>query len=228
MDNKMPPTPLNNIIGLPTDVVERFIEKIDFEGPGGCWVWTGCLNDAGYGTFRWGKQGSSPVRAHRLCYELSVGPIPSAHHLHHLVEEKACVGPSCVNPDHLQPTTAANHILNLTTTSRAYVESRQTHCVRGHEFNEENTHFREDGKRQCRLCANETRRAKYVPRRVLKDFCSQGHPLSGENLVIYKTSKGGVGRGCKACRYAAVLKHHAANGPAINAARREKRLQRKD
>lgn len=38
-------------------------------------------------------------------------------------------------------------------------EARMTHCKRGHEFNEENTYHRRDGKtgRNCRACARENR-----------------------------------------------------------------------
>lgn len=62
----------------------------------GCWNWEGNLNKAGYGRFsfmneRW--------LAHRVSYELFVGPIPNEA-LDHL-----CRNPRCVNPDHLEPVT---------------------------------------------------------------------------------------------------------------------------
>jgi hypothetical protein len=40
----------------------------------------------------------------RFIYEEVVGPIPAAHELHH-----RCENPRCVNPDHLEPVTRAEH-----------------------------------------------------------------------------------------------------------------------
>ncbi len=40
----------------------------------------------------------------------------------------------------------------------------QTHCKNGHPFDEANTHYRPNGRRQCRACFRERARAKYVPR----------------------------------------------------------------
>lgn len=37
---------------------------------------------------------------------------------------------------------------------------RKTHCHNGHEFNLENTYYRKDGGRHCRVCGRERKRAK--------------------------------------------------------------------
>ena len=55
-----------------------------------CWPWRERRNDDGYGT--WGAR-----FAHRLSFELYVGPIPHAFTIDHL-----CFNPSCVRPDHLR------------------------------------------------------------------------------------------------------------------------------
>lgn len=65
--------------------------------PSGCWLWSGARNDGGYGVH--GGAG-----AHRVVYEILVGPIPQGRHLHH-----KCQVPRCVNPDHLEPVTPAEH-----------------------------------------------------------------------------------------------------------------------
>jgi hypothetical protein len=55
------------------------------------------MNRNGYGRIGYG--GKEPV-AHRLIYELLVGPIPLGHILDHL-----CRNRNCVNPEHLEPVT---------------------------------------------------------------------------------------------------------------------------
>lgn len=75
---------------LTTD--QRFwalVEKTD-----GCWNWTGTVHiHTGYGIY--GRR-----RAHRMAYELRVGPIPKGMHLDH-----TCFNRVCVNPTHLRPVT---------------------------------------------------------------------------------------------------------------------------
>lgn len=60
--------------------MERFWNKVDKNGPdtsglGQCWLWTACRSK-GYGKFDLQK-GQSPRGAHRVAYELLVGPIPA-------------------------------------------------------------------------------------------------------------------------------------------------------
>jgi hypothetical protein len=72
----------------------RFWAKVDKSaGDGGCWPWTGAVNSDGYGNF--GK-GRGSAKAHRVAWEMSVGPIPDGLQvLHH------CDNPPCCNPAHL-------------------------------------------------------------------------------------------------------------------------------
>jgi hypothetical protein len=59
---------------------ERFLEKVDKNGAGGCWLWLRNKNNMGYGMAWNGKR----ILAHRMAYELLVGPIPEGLTLDHL------------------------------------------------------------------------------------------------------------------------------------------------
>lgn len=59
----------------------------------GCWVWTGRVRTLGYGVMR--IEGRDTA-AHRVSYEIHVGPIPAGLFICH-----RCDRPPCVNPAHL-------------------------------------------------------------------------------------------------------------------------------
>lgn len=74
-------------------LIERFWRYVRADGPEGCWLWTGATASCGYGKLNINRRS---VRAHRIAYELLVGPIPEGH----LVLHK-CNNPACCNPAHL-------------------------------------------------------------------------------------------------------------------------------
>lgn len=86
-----------------TSLSERFWPKVSKSE--GCWEWTGSKDKRGYGRIYGGVK--SPLRSHRVAYELLVGPIPEGLYLDH-----KCHNPSCVNPDHLRPVTQKQNMEN--------------------------------------------------------------------------------------------------------------------
>lgn len=87
---------------LPTQLQTRI--RIDAET--GCWLWRVRPNSDGYGSASW--QGRRRA-AHRLIYELLIGPIPEALVLDHLCRVRCCV-----NPAHLEPVTVAENSRRVT------------------------------------------------------------------------------------------------------------------
>ncbi len=119
-------------------VTERFWARV--EKTPACWLWTGSLSSDGYG------QMVNPFHvAHRLSYEMLVGPIPDGLQIDHL-----CRNRRCVNPTHLEPVTVRENLLRSPITLAARNASK-THCIHGHPFDEQNT-YRHNGRRQCRIC----------------------------------------------------------------------------
>lgn len=104
-----------------------------------CWEWKGGHNSTGYGMF-WlnGKTKS----AHRIAYELHIGPVPEGLHLDHL-----CRNHGCVNPMHLEPVTLGENIRRGISHNGS-----KTHCAQGHPYNEKNTGLRRNGRRWCKEC----------------------------------------------------------------------------
>lgn len=79
----------------PRPVAERFWARVDCSGS--CWLWIGPFYRNGYGIFRLNDPRRT-VLAHRLAYELAVGPIPEEMVIDHLCRNKACVRPAHLDP----------------------------------------------------------------------------------------------------------------------------------
>lgn len=84
----------------------RFMSQVEIRDLFGCWIWTGAINENGYGIMNFG--GNKYV--HRLMYEYWTGePIPPGHEVDH-VRERGCVRRDCVNPSHLECVTKAENV----------------------------------------------------------------------------------------------------------------------
>ena len=132
-------------------VEQRFWEKVDKDGPNGCWIWNAWKNDRGYGSFS--PTHREKIRAHRWAYEDVNGPIPEGYQLDHI-----CRNRICVNPAHLEVVTPQQNTLRGQ--SFAAVNARKTHCPQGHTYDLFNTYVDLDGRRRCRACWT-ARRAKH-------------------------------------------------------------------
>ncbi|MBA4019174.1 MAG: HNH endonuclease [Pirellula sp.] len=120
------------------------VEKIE----GGCWIWTAGKVAGGYGHITFRRDGKQVDQlAHRLAYQLLVGPIPEGLEIDHLCRNRACV-----NPEHMEAVTSRVNTLRGNT--RAAANLAKTHCHRGHELNEANVYRGKNAPNQriCREC----------------------------------------------------------------------------
>ena len=108
--------------------IDRFWGNVEKKGPtpdqmpgiGPCWVWlAGCTSGYGYFYLR------NPYRqigAHRLSWQLAMGPIPDELWvLHH------CDNRKCVNPGHLFLGTNLDNIADRTRKGRGYMRPGAAH-----------------------------------------------------------------------------------------------------
>ncbi len=123
---------------------ERFWSKVDFhDDADGCWMWIGARQISGYGQIGSGSRVGRPMLvAHRVAYELLVGPISEGLEIDHLCRNKPCV-----NPAHLEPVT---HEENIQRHHR-----RVTTCPNGHQYEIAGFYLDVHGHRRCRICQKE-------------------------------------------------------------------------
>lgn len=120
--------------------------------PDGCILYTGGLDDGGYGQI---VQNRKNRRAHRAAYEYFVGPIPPGmtidHECHNRVgcelTDASCPHRRCVNPDHLVPKP-----IGANSAASPNSNAAKTHCPKGHPYDEENTYWYRGTYRGCRTC----------------------------------------------------------------------------
>ena len=94
----------------------RFWKKVK-KGPS-CWEWTGSRDRKGYGRIA-ATLAVRNLKAHRISYQLHVGPIPPGLSVLH-----KCDNPGCVRPDHLFLGTNADNMQDMISKGRGGLGER--------------------------------------------------------------------------------------------------------
>lgn len=142
---------------------ERFLAQVD-RLPSGCWRWTGAEHGQGYGLFK--DRGKSHM-AHRWAYARWKGvPAAGLHLDHYRFPQDGCLGPPCVNPDHVRPATPRENTLRGDSVGAANLA--KTHCPQGHPYAGENLRIARTGCRICRTCSRRAMMARYYRKKALR------------------------------------------------------------
>jgi hypothetical protein len=148
----------------------RFWSRVNISYASKCWLWQGQATSNGYGVIGSGPKPAHNIYVHRLAWELEHGPIPAGLEIDHLCHVRLCV-----NPGHLAVVTHAENNRRSPTVSTMH--ANQTHCVRGHLFDEANT-YRPPGapqSRRCRICDAERDRRRVRDWYAERTMCKRGH-----------------------------------------------------
>lgn len=132
----------------------RIMAQITFS-ESGCWTLPPTKGRKGYSVVKFrGKT----MAAHRMFYQIAVGPIPDGLVLDHL-----CMVKNCCNPSHLEPVTSKENTRRAPTHN-----ANKKACKRGHPLEGTNLFVDSGGFRQCRTCVREAGRLNMSKYRQLR------------------------------------------------------------
>lgn len=127
------------------NTIETILSRVVRNETIGCWLWTGYINNDGYGVV--GFNGKNR-RVHKLVYVTLCEDVAVGYDLHH-----KCTNRHCCNPDHLEPLPKREHSkLSPGIQLIAARHKAKTTCPHGHLWTPENTGKDARGRRRCRAC----------------------------------------------------------------------------
>jgi hypothetical protein len=145
----------------PPDLAYRFWSKVGDPDPAtGCTEWLASLRN-GYGQM--GVSSKRTEYAHRIAWELQVGPIPDGLWIDHKCRNRACV-----NVEHLRLVTPRQNALENNSCPTA-INAAKTRCDHGHPFDDANTRHLAGGGRNCRACDSDFQRNSPTARAYNRD-----------------------------------------------------------
>lgn len=105
---------------------ERLERRVVKDPESGCWLWQGRFHSGrrwakgAYGVLSipTGKRGARPEAAHRVAYQIYVGPIPEGLWVLH-----RCDNTRCCNPEHLYAGSREDNVSDCVTRGRNYIPS---------------------------------------------------------------------------------------------------------
>lgn len=101
---------------LAPKVKEPFLDRFwrQVQKSDGCWIWAGALSSTGYGVIGVQHPVKRNLYAHRVSYELHIGPVPDGYFVCH-----RCDNPRCVRPDHLFVGTHRDNMADMVAKGRS-------------------------------------------------------------------------------------------------------------
>lgn len=109
--------------------------EIKYTYSDGCWLWKGATHKQGYGLFR-SVSNEVMKLAHRVSYELYIGPIPEGIKVLH-----SCDVTSCVNPSHLFLGTQKDNMKDAATKGRLGIQNLSNENVHAIEIDFRKQHI---------------------------------------------------------------------------------------
>jgi hypothetical protein len=144
---------------LSDESTSRFWSRVDRRGPDECWPWTvGGRGVAGRASFYVGGR-NVPAPRYAL---LASGVFPQTRPRHACHK---CDNPPCCNPAHLWWGTNAENMRDAAQKKRL-VNTRKTHCPKGHPLSGKNVRIIRGTQRRCGQCTVDRQRARRAEQRA--------------------------------------------------------------
>ena len=119
---------------LPPKHLASFWSKVNKNGPlqrigfdnkvSACWLWTGTINQKGYGIFNYK---GTRYRAHRIALKLAGRELPIKRDIH---PDHLCLSKGCINSDHIETVSELENIFRGSGITAKY--ARRERCNKGH------------------------------------------------------------------------------------------------